>query len=468
MIFSLSMLPPETFSAIYHDGDSLDFLFVFFFTFLSGFILWYGFRYSSTELKTRDGFFIVTLFWVVLSIYGALPFIIALYPNCSFTDAVFETMSGLTTTGSTVFSHLSHLSHAVLYYRQQLHLLGGIGIIVLAVAILPMLGVGGMQLYRAEIAGPVKTSKLTPRITQTAKALWGIYIGLVVLCAFSYWGAGMTWFDAIGESYATIATGGFSMHDQSFAFYHSALIDLIGVFFMLLGATNFSLHFHFLRNKRLSLYWRDIEFRNYIFILFGATLIIAITLLVYNVDSFGGDWVNALFTVVSLSSTTGFETTHFATWPTYLPYLLMFVALLGGCAGSTSGGLKIIRLLMLREQSIRELKKLIHPRAVFAIKLGEEKLSDNIAQAIWSFAAMYVALFIVLWLLLLASGLDLETAFGALAACISNTGASIGNVAVNFEHINAFSKWVLTFSMLAGRLEIFTLFVLFMPAYWRR
>ena len=468
MLFSVSMLPPVGVALYYHDGSILPFIASFTTTLLTGLAIWMPFRKKQYELKTRDGFLVVVLFWTVLSAFGALPLYFHFYPNLSFTSSMFESVSGLTTTGATVLTHLGSMPHAILYYRQQLHLLGGMGIIVLAVAVLPMLGIGGMQLYRAETVGPIKTTKLRPRMTQTAKALWYIYGGLVVLCAVAYWAAGMNWFNAIGESFSTLSTGGFSTHDSSFAYYHSALLDSIAVVFMLLGATNFGLHFQFLKHRRLSIYSLDPEFRAFLLLLFVVSLITTVTLVVYHEFNHGRVILNAIFTVVSLATTTGLTTVNFSQWPIFLPFLMMFIAILGGCGGSTSGGIKIMRVLLLKEQGKRELKRLIHPQSVGVAKLGDEVLPEQIIQAIWGFVAIFILLFVVLLLALLGDGLNFKTAFGALAACISNTGASIGGVASNFEHLPAFSKWVLIFSMLAGRLEIFTIIVIFTPAYWRK
>lgn len=468
MIFSVSMLPPVAVSLYYGDGSEIPFLFGFAVTFLSGFSLWLPFRLHQHELKVRDGFLIVVLFWTVLSMFASIPMLVILFPKLTFVNAMFEAVSGLTTTGATVLTHLDQLPHAILYYRQQLHLLGGMGIIVLAVAILPMLGVGGMQLYRAETVGPIKTKKLRPRMAETAKALWYIYASLVVLCALSYWLAGMGLFDAIGESFSTVATGGFSIHDASFAIYHSKLIDCIGIFFMLAGATNFALHFQFLRRRRLSIYYKDPEWKAYVIMLGIVAAIIALTLFSYNKYSYGNSVINSLFTVVSLATTTGLTTNDFSIWPTFVPYLIMFMAIMGGCGGSTTGGIKVIRCLFLKEQGKRELKRLVHPQAVFSIKFGEELLPDSVIQSIWAFVSVFVLLFIVLLLCLLATGLDVKTAFGATASCLANTGASIGKVAHTFDHIPSASKWILILTMIAGRLEIFTLLVLFTPQYWRR
>lgn len=468
MFFSLSMLPPLGVSIWYHDADWISFVVSFFVTFGAGVFLWALFRSHQRELKTRDGFLLVVLMWVVLSLFGSIPFLMQLYPKFSFTDALFETVSGLTTTGATVLSHLNHLPHALLYYRQQLHLLGGMGIIVLAVAIMPMLGVGGMQLYRAETVGPIKTNKLKPRIAETAKVLWYIYVGLVVLCAFSYWFAGMSPFDAIGESYSTLSTGGFSIHDSSFAFYHSNVVNLIAILFMIAGGTNFGLHFYFLQRRRLSVYYRDSEFVGYLKVILFATLVAVVTLTAYHMALNGKSIMQSLFTVTSIITTTGFTITDFNQWPTFLPYFMMFIALLGGCAASTSGGIKIIRYLLLKAQGRREIKRLIHPQAVFVVKFGGEVLPETVVQSIWAFLSVFFALFVLLLLGLLATGLSMTTAFGAVCSCMSNTGASIGQVASTYESIPILSKWILISAMLLGRLEIFTVLVLFSPEYWRK
>lgn len=469
MMFSLSMLPPLALSLYYQDGGAIAFIFSFVITLLSGFICWYLCRHAKDELKSRDGFFVVAMFWIVLSIFGAIPLMISQTPSLSFTDAVFETVSGFTTTGSTVLREIDYLPHAVSYYREQLQFLGGMGIVVLAVAILPMLGIGGMQLYRAEVPGPAKDAKMTPRLTQTAKALWYIYVGLVALCAFSYWAAGMTLLDAIGESFATVSTGGFSMHDTSFAYYHSDTISLIGTLFMFLGGTNFTLHFIALQRRTLTSYWRDPEFKLYVGIASLTVLITMAMLLLYNVyeDSWSA-FVKALFNAVSIMTTTGFLTAPFFTWPTFTPMFLLLIGMVGACAASTSGGIKLIRVLMLYKQGTREIQRLIHPNAIIPAKLGKQVLSDSLLQAVWGFIGIFLLVFIVLMLLLLATGLDYPTTVGALISSISNIGVGIGAVADGYENINPMAKWLLIFAMLIGRLEFFTLLVLLSPEFWRR
>lgn len=468
MIFSLSMLPPIGVSLYYHDGALSCFVMCLVVTLVTGLMMWLGFGRSKHELRTRDGFLIVVLFWTVLSIFGTIPFIMDPVKGLDFVNALFESVSGLTTTGASVFRDLNELPRSILYYRQQLHFLGGMGVIVLAVAILPMLGMGGIQLAKVETAGPVKDTRLKPRMTQTAKALWSIYVGLVVLCALAYWAAGMSLFDAIGESYSTISTGGFSMHNSSFAYYNSYTINAIAIIFMILGATNFALHFRVCQRKRPWYYLRDAEFKSYISMVVVATALIAFTL--EAIDYFHANYIvimQSLFSVVSITSTTGFTVNHFSTWPSFIPFFLMFIALIGGSAASTSGGLKVIRVQVLLSQIKREIFRLAHPRAVLPIKVGRKVVPEPVIQAVWAYVAVYIVVFVVLLMALIALGMNLTTAYGALAACLSNTGAGIGAVASNFHDVLPISKYVLIFAMLLGRLEIFTVFVLFSPTYWR-
>lgn len=468
-LFSMSMIPPTLVALHYGDSSPLPYLIALILTLGCGLVLWGLFRHQRQDLKTRDGFLVVVLFWVVLSGFAAIPMMLATQPHDSLTDAVFETVSGFTTTGASVVKSVDQLPHAMRYYRQQLQFLGGMGIIVLAVAVLPMLGIGGMQLFRAETPGPLKDSKLTPRITETAKALWFIYLGLTVACIIAYYWSGMFLIDAVGEAFATISTGGFSMHDSGFAYYHSPLIEWVGALFMIMGATNFSLHFIAARQRQWFHYWQDEEFRRYFLLLTFAVIIITLELLNQGTYQF---WFEALtksvFNVVSLATTTGFQSASFELWPSFIPVLIMFLALLGGCAGSTTGGMKMIRGLLLLKQSRREIERLIHPQAVMTIKFGKQSLPEPIIQAMWGFLAAYIGLSCVIILILMATGLDLTSAFGMTAAGLANAGAAIGDYAGNFAALSTTAKWTLVFAMLAGRLEIFTLLILLSPSFWRK
>ncbi len=462
------MLPPALISMIYRDGGGVSFLMAFVFCLLMGAMFWYPNRAEKDDLRAREGFLIVVLFWTVLASFSAIPLMLLEHPNLSITDAFFESFSGLTTTGATILHKIDGMPHAVLWYRQQLQWLGGMGIIVLAVAVLPMLGVGGMQLYRAETPGPVKESKMTPRIADTAKHLWYIYLSLTVACSLSYWAAGMSGFDAICHAFSTIAIGGFSTHDLSMGYFNSPLINLVCVLFLLISGVNFALHFAVVRSRSLRTYFYDPEFKVFIAIQLALTLICFIVLMNFSTYDSAIDTLDqALFQAVSISTTAGFATTSFADWPTLLPILLIFASFIGGCAGSTGGGMKVVRIVLLYLQGIRELNKLVHPKAIFTIKLGAKALPSRVVEAIWGFFSAYAAVFVVCMLALLAAGVDDITAFTAVAACLNNLGPGLGEVAANFSTLSDFSKWVLIIAMLFGRLEIFTLLVLFTPAFWR-
>ncbi|MCP5169477.1 MAG: potassium transporter [Hahellaceae bacterium] len=467
MIFSLSMLPPMLVSVIYEDGQLLPFLQAFGLILLIGGLIWFPFRKLRKELRVRDGFLITVLFWLVLSLSGSIPLYVSDNPTLSFTDAYFESLSGLTTTGATVITQIDTLPKSILWYRQQLQWFGGMGIIVLAVAILPMLGIGGMQLYRAEAPGPVKDAKLTPRITETAKALWYIYLGLTIICATAYWLAGMTPFDAIGHSFATIAIGGFSTHDASIGFFDSRAIEIIAMLFMFLSGINFAMHFFAWRQRSLLVYFRDPEFLFYSFVLASVSIITVTVLIVTETYTPYDALTKGLFEVISVATTTGFATADFAHWPLVLPFLLFLIAFIGGCAGSTGGGMKAIRVLLIYKQGMREIKRLIHPNAVIPVKIGKKPVSDRVIEAVWGFFSVYMFMFVLMLMLLLATGLDQVTAWSAVGACINNLGPGLGEIAIHYGDLNTPAKWVLCFAMLLGRLEVFTLLILFTPTFWR-
>lgn len=467
MLFSFTMIPPIVVSQWYEDGQLFAFVEAFSITLGLGFLVWLPCRKHRRELRVRDGFLVTVMFWIVLSLSGSVPLYLSDSPNLSYTDAYFESLSGLTTTGATVITGLDDLPKSILWYRQQLQWFGGMGLIVLAVAVLPMLGVGGMQLYRAEAPGPVKDSKLTPRITETAKALWYIYLGLTVLCGFAYWGAGMDTFDAITHSFSTIAIGGYSTHDLSIGYFNSVSIELIAVFFMFVSGINFALHFAAWRANSPLIYWKDAEFKFYAGLMLLVSIITIATLIYTKSYEPSTAFVKGLFEVVSIATTTGFSTADFANWPFVLPFLLFVVAFVGGCAGSTGGGMKAIRIMLILKQGMREAKRLIHPNAVIPIKVGKKPVADRVVEAVWGFFSLYLFVFVVLLLLLLASGLDQVTAWSAVGACINNLGPGLGDVAAHYGDLPTFAKWVLCVAMLMGRLEVFTLLILFTPAFWR-
>ena len=468
MLFSTSMLPPVLVSLIYDDGSMWAFIYGFAVTFAIGFLAWLPVRNDKRDLRLRDGFGIVAGFWVVLGSFGAAPLLFSTEPSMTLTDAVFEAISGLTTTGATVLSGLDTLPKSILYYRQQLQWFGGMGIIVLAVAVLPMLGVGGMQLYRAETPGPVKDTKLTPRIAETAKALWYIYFALTIACAGSYFFAGMDLFDAICHSFSTVAIGGFSTHDASVGYFDSAAIDVVAIFFMFIAGINFSLHFVAWRSNTLRNYLADPEFRAYVTILFSLAVFVLFYLLINKqYDSLDKIAINGTFQVVSIATTTGFTTTNFSIWPGLLPVLLIFSSFIGGCAGSTGGGMKVMRVLLLYKQGAREVRRLVHPSAEMPVKLGRMPVPQRVIDSVWGFFAVYVVLFAAMMMVMLATGMDQVTAFSAIAASLNNLGPGLGEVATSFANINDLAKWVCVAAMLLGRLEIFTLLVLVSSSFWR-
>lgn len=468
MLFSITSLPPILIDLLYRENTYQAFIDSFLSLLISGLVLWLPVRREKKDLRLRDGFLVVVLFWFVLGACGALPLLLYKPLNISVAGAVFESISGLTTTGATVLTGLDKLPHAILFYRQMLQWLGGMGIIVLAVAILPMLGIGGMQLYKAETPGPVKDNKLTPRIADTAKVLWFVYLALTAGCAISFWFAGMSFFDAVCHSFSTLATGGFSTHDESLGYFDSPLIEAVAVVFMMAGGVNFSLHFMVFRQWNLKYYFQDAEFRTYLAVLVIVSLVCVVYLYFARVDSLSDALRHGIFHTVSIMTTTGYTTSAFYLWPGFLPVLLLFTSFIGGSAGSTAGGMKVIRVLLLMKQGMREMMRLIHPNAQVVVKVGKMPVSDRIIDAVWGFFASYVAVFVLMMLLLMASGLDQVTAFSAVATTINNTGPGLGDVAINFAGINDFAKWVLSVAMIMGRLEIFTLLVLFTPAFWRK
>jgi trk system potassium uptake protein TrkH len=468
MVFSSTMLTPLLFALVEGDDTVNAFLAALGITFFSGLLLWLPARRARHELQIRDGFLITSLFWTVLGLFGALPLLLTDALHLTPAAAIFESISGLTSAGGTVIVGLDSLPRSILLWRQLLQWMGGIGIIVIAVAVLPMLGIGGMQLYKAETPGPSKNSKLTPRITETAKLLFAVYLTLTVACATTYYLLGMSVFDAIGHSFSTVSLGGFSTHDASLGFFKNDYILVASSFFMLVSAMNFGLHYMVWHRKSIGVYAADSETR---FFFAAIALCIGVTvcyLLYAQIQGPRVSIIHGLFQVVSIVTTTGYSTEYLATWPTVLPVMAIFFSCMGGCVGSTTGGTKAMRVMLIYKQGVRELKQLVHPNAVIPLKVGRRRVEASIVSAVWSFFAVYTSAFIILILLMMATGLDFLTAFAAVAACINNSGIGIAGVAGDFSSISETAKLVLSFAMLLGRLEIFTLLVLFTPAFWRR
>jgi trk system potassium uptake protein len=469
MVFSLTMLPPVAISLAWGDGHYAPFIDAFLIVAIAGLLIWLPVRKVQRDLRLRDGFLVVALFWVLLAFSGAAPLLLSDVPQLSVTDAVFEAVSGFTTTGATVIVGLETLPKSILYYRQQIQWLGGMGIIVLAVALLPVLGIGGMQLYKAETPGPVKDEKLTPRITQTAKAMWFVYVGLTAACATAYFAAGMDLFDAVGHAFATLSTGGFSSYDASLAHFDSYAIDVIASVFMFAGGTNFALHFLLFRQQSPGVYWRDPEFRVYFGIV--ATLVATVTVYLYATHTYATlaeAFRFGLLQLVSMQTSTGFVTADFSLWPGALPVLLMLATFIGGCAGSTGGGIKVIRWYLIYKQGSIELKRLVHPSAEIPVKIANKPVPVRVINAVGGFFAIYMILFGAMMLALMVTGLDQVTAWSAVATSINNTGPGLGQVVANFRDLNDAAKWICAAAMLIGRLEVFTLIILLTPSFWRR
>jgi len=467
MLFSLAIIPPIIVSLVFQDNETWSFFYAGILIFVSGLLLWLPAAQAKTDLKLRDGFIIVVLFWFVLSSFASLPMILSDSMEISITNAIFESVSGLTTTGATILNRIDALPESILFYRQYLQWLGGLGIIVLAVAVLPMLGVGGMQLYKAEVAGPIK-NKITPRITETAKWLWIVYLTMTVLCGLGYYLAGMTIFDSICHSFSTIAIGGFSTHDASFGFYDNQWIELVAIIFMLAAGLNFSLHYLAFKNKSIKAYKEDNESFSFIFITIFISILTILYIYQLTYEMNVREIIRNTFYAVSISTTTGFTNSNYFNYVGFLPILLILFSFVGGCAGSTAGGMKVIRVILLLKQGYRELIRLIHPNSKIKVKVGNSAINERTLETIWGFFAIYVFVFFTVMLLLMLSGLDFLTSFSAVAATINNLGPGQGEVINNYSNLTDANKWILSFSMIVGRLEIFTLLVIFTPDFWRK
>lgn len=464
-LFGAGMMLPALVALYYHTGEVSHFVLAGSIVGLLGLAMMRLSGPAPKQLGHRDGFLIVAMAWAVLSMLGAVPFwTTGICDNVI--DGLFESTSGLTTTGATILTGLDAMPPSILFWRSMQEWLGGMGIIVLAVAVMPLLGVGGMQLFRAETPGPVK-DKLTARVTETAKVLWYIYLGITTVTALGLWLAGMSGFDAVNHAMCTVAIGGFSTHDASVGYYASPAIRNLIVLFMLLAGINFTLHFAALRKGfSVSAYFRDEEFRTYIkWIVLLVSLVGALTL-----SSGTGHFNEVVFNTVSIATTTGFAVSDYSAWPPGTGLLLLLAMFVGACAGSTGGGMKVVRALCLFRQGMREIRRLIHPHAVFPVKISGHPLSSQVMQALWGFFVLYMVCYGVIATLLAFTGVDMLTALSAAAACLTNTGPGFGAVgpASNYAVLPDAAKGVLMFGMILGRLEIFTFFVLLVPEFWRK
>ena len=469
-LFAITFLMPLASALIFQDGTFDDFAIAAGINVVAGLAIAAATRRYKRELKARDGFLLVTLSWVLMSLSAAVPLMIAL-PGISFTDAYFEAVSGLTTTGATVLTGLDTLPPSINLWRHAMHWFGGIGIIVLAVAVLPLLGVGGMALYRAEAPGSVKDEKLTPRITQTAKALWLTYMGLTAVAVVALRVAGMGWFDALCHGFSVVALGGFSTRDASIGAFDSVAIEAVLIVLMLVATLNFSRHFMALRGRTLAPYRSDSEAK-VIFALVGASVLAIAVLLTMRgtFPDFFGALRHAAFNVVSVATTTGFASDDYGLWPIFAPVWMIFLSCIVCSTGSTGGGIKMFRTLLLARQAQREMKLLVHPSAVIPIRIGGQVVPDRIAYSVLAFIFLYFQTIAVLTFAMLLTGMDLVTAFTSVVASVNNLGPALGPTgpAGNYQILTDTQTWICTVGMILGRLEIFSVLILFTAAFWRK
>ena len=466
--FSFLQLTPILVSIIYSEENISAFAYSFAITLVFGsFLYLINFEKKYDGIRVKEGFLLTVLLWLFFTIFATIPLVLGTKNELSLVSAYFEATSGLTTTGATIFSDLSNEYYSILFYRGLLQWVGGLGIIVLAIALMPLIGIGGIQLYRGETQGPINQSKLRPKIAETAKVLVYIYLILTLLCFSSYFFAGMSYFDAIVRSFTTIAIGGFSNYNESFAYFDNNTIYLLAIIFMFISGISFSLHYLSFSSFRLFNYLKDPEFGFYWKMLFMAFILFVLTIGMNDSSFSSSSIVISLFSITSFATTTGFTIYDHTTFPSFLPQLLIFIGMIGACAGSTAGGFKSIRGLILLNHARRELKKLIHPNLVLPLKIGKKKISNEVADSVWGFLTVYLLTFLVGAFILIGQGIDAETAFSAIAACLNNLGPGLGEVAYNYAGMDSFAKILLSFVMILGRLEIYTLLVLFTSFFWK-
>ena len=464
LFFSFSYVFPIIVSIIYEDGALHLFLKTLIIVASIGFIGFFFTRKVKSELSQKDGYLIIVMFWVVLSTVGSVPFYLS---GMSAIDSFFESMSGITTTGATVIANIDILPESILFYRQLLQWMGGMGLIVLAIAVMPLLGIGGGQLYKTEIPGAMKEQKLTPRIKETAQALWVIYLGLTVACCLMYYINGMTFFDAVSHAMSTVAIGGFSTHNESIGFYNSISIEFICMVFMLLSSFSFTLHYFAIYKRKPLKYIYDPELRFFISIIV-LILVFSSLISVFSDSSVSPSSWELLFHTISMVTTTGFSSSDTANWPFSISFLLLVGAFIGACSGSVGGGVKSWRVMIMLNHAYSNIMKIIHPNSVISLKIGTRNVGDDVATSVWGFFSIYVISFVLLLIAILTTGLDLESAFSAIGACLNNLGPGLGSVSDNYADINSASKSILAFAMLLGRLEIFTLLVIMTPMFWAK
>jgi trk system potassium uptake protein TrkH len=469
MAMSLSHLLPIAISLIAWDGMSELFAISMALNFAAGCVLWLLTRRHRRELQIREGILLITLVWTGGALFACVPLLAGI--GLSFTDAYFESMSALTATGATLLDGLDQLPPSLNVWRAELQWIGGMGVIVLVVAVLPMVGVGGRQISKAEIPGPMKDEQLTPRVTQTAKGLWIIYFALTLACFASYRVAGMSWLDSLIHSFTTISLGGFSSHDASLAHFDSIGIELVAIVFMVLAGINFASHFRMWQEKSIRAYRHDSELPYFIGVLVASVIGVTIFLWANGVyPDFSSSLRYAAFNTISVATNTGYATTDYAQWPVFAPLWLIFLGTFVACSGSPGGGIKMIRAMILYRQVYREFTKLSHPSAVTPLKIGGQVVPDQVVFSVLAFFFAWLATLVSMTLLLTLSGLDAITAFSAIVASLNNIGPGLHQVgpAANFSVLNDFQTWVCTATMLLGRLELLTVLVIATPAFWRK
>ena len=465
MMFAGTLMIPIVTSLSFSDGNLQTFIVSLLVFFIIGMLLYFpNSKIKSSDIKSKEGFLIVVLFWLILSLFGSLPFILDKDLSLSFVDALFESISGWTTTGATIIDDLENLSPSILIYRQMLQWLGGMGIVILALAILPMLGVGGMQLYKAESTGPIKDNKISPRIAETAKSLWRVYIGLTIVCALLYFFAGMSIFDSVAHSFSTIAIGGFSTYNDSIGHFNSPIIEFVCIIFMLLAALNFILHFLAMKSGSIAIYFKDTEVRSFTFIIIIFLSLIYVFHLVNNSDI---PLRHIIFQLISFITTSGFTSTSYESWPSFIVFTLLLVSFFGACAGSTGGGIKIIRIVLVLKLLKKGLLRTLHPTAQVPVKINDQAISDEVASNIYDFIVFYILSYMILSFLLLIFGNDIATSFSSVASCLNNLGPAVGDAVNSYSSLSTSSKYVLSFTMILGRLEIYTLLIILTPYFWK-
>ena len=463
LLFSLSYVFPIVVSLVFNDNSLQLFLPAFIFIGVLGLLGFYFTKGIKRDLTAKDGFVIIVMFWLVLSLAGSIPFYLS---GMSLIDSFFESMSGITTTGATVISNIESLPESLRFYRQLLQWMGGMGLIVLAIAVMPLLGIGGGQLFKTDIPGAMGEQRLTPRIQETAKALWSIYLGLTVLCTISYTIAGMSFFDAVSHAMSTVSIGGFSTYDNSIGHFNNLTVEIICMVFMLLSAMSFALHYFSIYKSKSLKYFFDPELRFFVSILL---IIFILALSVNALSAQSNISIRELaFHTVSTVTTTGFGISDTSNWSFSISFLLLIGAFIGACSGSVGGGVKSWRVMIMLNHAYSNIVKMIHPNSVVTLKVGTKSVDDGVATSVWGFFSIYVISFVILLMAVLISGLDLETAFSSVGACLNNLGPGLGLVSENYSEINSFAKGVLAFSMLLGRLEIFTLLIILTPLFWAK